>query len=136
MNILIFYKLMSIKINRLEEGHNSYPLVCRRPAETVSLRRRHICYRWGTPAYWSLVPRSSMFYLFEFCLKNMWNWLKALWIVSFKRVFNLSCGRVVYRVEKSKVLMEDIWEKYLDLRLSKRSLEFFKIHMWFMPLRE
>jgi hypothetical protein len=29
--------------------------------------------RWGTPAYWSLVPRSSMFYLFEFCLKNMWN---------------------------------------------------------------
>jgi hypothetical protein len=30
--------------------------------------------RWGTPAYWSLVPRSSMFfYLFEFCLENMWN---------------------------------------------------------------
>jgi hypothetical protein len=28
---------MSIKINRLEEGHNSYPLVCRRPTETVSL---------------------------------------------------------------------------------------------------
>jgi hypothetical protein len=24
-----------------------------------------------------------------------------------KRVFNLSCGRVLYRVEKSKVLMED-----------------------------
>ena len=24
---------MSIKLNRLEEGHNSYPLVCRRPAE-------------------------------------------------------------------------------------------------------
>jgi hypothetical protein len=32
-------------------------------------------------------------------------WLKALWIVSFKRVFNLSCGRVVYRVERSKVLI-------------------------------
>jgi hypothetical protein len=29
---------MSKKINRLEEGHNSYPLVCRRPAETVSLQ--------------------------------------------------------------------------------------------------
>ena len=48
MNLLIFYKLlkklrlMSIKINRLEEGHNSYPLVCRRPAETVSLQRRQI----------------------------------------------------------------------------------------------
>ena len=24
---------MSMKINRLEEGHNSYPLVCRRPAK-------------------------------------------------------------------------------------------------------
>jgi hypothetical protein len=35
---------MSIKINRLEEGHNSYPLVCRRPAETVSLQREEcIC---------------------------------------------------------------------------------------------
>jgi hypothetical protein len=31
---------------------------------------------------------------------------------------------VVYRVKKSKVLMEDTWEKDLDLRLSKRSLEF------------
>ena len=64
---------MNIKINRLEEGHNSYPLICQRPAETVSLQRRQICYRWGTPAYWPLVPRSSMLYLFEFCLKNMWN---------------------------------------------------------------
>jgi hypothetical protein len=33
---------------------------------------------------------------------------------------------VVYRVEKSKVLMEDILEKDLDFRLSKRSLEFNK----------
>jgi hypothetical protein len=62
-----------IKINRLAEGHNSYPFESRRPAETVSLQRRQICYRWGTSAYWSLVPRSSMFYLYEFCLKNMWN---------------------------------------------------------------
>ena len=52
-------------------------------------------------------------------------WLKALWMVSFKRVFNLSRDRVVYRVEKSQVLMEDTWEKDLDARLSKRSLEFF-----------
>jgi hypothetical protein len=35
----------SIKINRLEEGHNSYLLVCPRHAETVSLQRRQICYR-------------------------------------------------------------------------------------------
>jgi hypothetical protein len=32
---------MSIKINRLEEGHNSYPLVFRRPAETVSRQRNN-----------------------------------------------------------------------------------------------
>jgi hypothetical protein len=30
---------------------------------------------------------------------------------------------VVYRVEKSKVLMEDTWEKDLDLRLSQRSFQ-------------
>jgi hypothetical protein len=36
---------LECEINRLEEGHNSYPLVCRRPAETVSLQRRQICYR-------------------------------------------------------------------------------------------
>jgi hypothetical protein len=36
---------MNIKINRLEEEHNSYPLVCQRPAKTVSLQRRQICYR-------------------------------------------------------------------------------------------
>ena len=28
---------MSIAINWVEEGHNSFPLVCRRPAETVPL---------------------------------------------------------------------------------------------------
>jgi hypothetical protein len=33
-------------------------------------------------------------------------------------------------------LMEDTWEKDLDFKLSERSLEFFKIHMWFTPLRE
>ena len=32
---------MSIKIKRLEEGHNLYPLVCRRLVETASLQRRH-----------------------------------------------------------------------------------------------
>jgi hypothetical protein len=35
----------------------------------------------------------------------------------------------VYRVEKSKVLMEDTLENDLDLTFSKSSLEFFKIHM-------
>jgi hypothetical protein len=67
-------------------------LVCRRPAETVSLQRRQICYRWGTPAYWSLVHRSSMFYLYEFCLKNMWNW-----------IINLFDERIVYSPDKDSV---------------------------------
>ena len=118
---------MSIKINRLEEGHNSYPLVCRRPAETVSLQRRQICYRWGTPAYWSLVPRSSMFYLFELCLKNMWNCSLTQQILSHSfydwklcELFLLSgfliCHAVGWynRVEKSKVLIEDTWDKDLE----------------------
>jgi hypothetical protein len=57
---------------------------------------------------------------------------------SFMTSLNIPSGKESedYRVEKSKVLMEDTWEKDLDLRLSKRSLEFFKIHIWFMPLRE
>ena len=138
---------MSIKINWLEEGHNSYPLVCRRPAETVSLQRRQICYRWGTPTYWTLVSRSSMFYLFESCLKNMWNCSLTQQLLSHSfydlklcELFLLS-GFLIFHavgwyIELKKVLMEDTWEKDLDLRLSKRSLEFFKIHMWFMPLRE
>ena len=51
-------------------------------------------------------------------------------MVSFKRVFNLSCDRVVYRVEKIKRFDGGyLRQKDLDLRLSKRSLEFFKIHM-------
>jgi hypothetical protein len=33
---------------------------------------------------------------------------------------------VVYRVEKSKVLMEDTWEKDLDLRLFKRFYRVFQ----------
>jgi hypothetical protein len=43
-------------------------------------------------------------------------------MISFKRVSNLSCGKVVYRVEKSKVLMEETWEKNLDLRLYKERI--------------
>jgi hypothetical protein len=67
------------------------PLGSRRPAETVSLQRRQICYRWGTPAYWSLVPRSSMFYLYEFCLKNTWNCSLTQQILS--RRDTVSAGR-------------------------------------------
>jgi hypothetical protein len=63
-------------------------------------------------------------------------WLKALWIVSFKRVFNLSCGRVVYRVEKSKVLMEDTWEKDLDLRLSSKESEDLPYLYWIPKLHK
>jgi hypothetical protein len=122
---------MSIQINRLEEGHNSYPLVCRRPAETVALQRRQICYRWGTPVYWSLVPRSNMLYLFEFCLKNMWNCSLTQQILSHSfydwnlcelfllNGFLICHAVVVYRVEQSKVLMEDTWEIKSDVKDTK-----------------
>jgi hypothetical protein len=70
--------VLSINNSRFAEF---LPLICPPELEvkettdtaSVFLQRRQICYRWGTPAYWSLVPQSSMFYLFEFCLKNMWN---------------------------------------------------------------
>jgi hypothetical protein len=48
----------------------------------------------------------------------------------------LGYNSTYFSKKKSKVLMGDTWEKDLDLSLSKRSLEFLKIHMWFMPLRE
>jgi hypothetical protein len=99
VDFLIFIHFHLMKIHRLLSslqrrnifrqylgiGYNSYPLVYRRPAETVSLQRRQICYRWATPVYWPLVPRSSMFYLFEFCLKNMWNCslIQHIWSHSF-----------------------------------------------------
>jgi hypothetical protein len=43
----------------------------------------------------------------------------------------VSFGGILFQqvVGISKVLMEDTREKDLDFRLSKRSLEFFKIHV-------
>jgi hypothetical protein len=41
----IYDKRDDFNFKIIKEGHNSYPLVCRRPAETVSLQRRQICYR-------------------------------------------------------------------------------------------
>jgi hypothetical protein len=59
----------------------------------------------GIPMGTNCAPLLADLFLYsyesEFLLKLVKD--KALWIVSFKRVFNLSCGRVVYRVEKSKV---------------------------------
>ena len=46
------------------------------------------------------------------------------------------CGKVVYKVEKSKVLIEPILDKECESKVSNNSLEFFKIHIWLMPLRE
>ena len=57
-------------------------------------------------------------------------------MMSFKRCFNLSCGIVVYSVEKSNVFIEVIFENDLDIKLPKISLEFFNIHISFIPLRE
>ena len=50
--------------------------------------------------------------------------------------FSWSWGMVVYKVEKSKVLMLLTEAIEFECRLSKSCLEFFKIHMWFIPLRE
>ena len=113
---------MSIKINRLEEGHNSYPLVCRRPDEAVSLQRRQICYRWGTPAYWSLVPRSSMFYLFEFCLKNMWNCslIQQILIHSFYdwKLYELFLlgGFLICHVRLNTIFKSRIWTMQMNIQ--------------------
>ena len=50
---------------------------------------------------------------------------------------NKTWGMVVYRVKKSKVLIELISEEDRDLELSRSSLEFFfRIHTWLKPLRE
>jgi hypothetical protein len=46
-------------LSAVKEGQQKY-------CETVYSRS-------GINPMWILVPRSSMFYLFEFCLKNMWN---------------------------------------------------------------
>ena len=61
------------KNNSATRGAQFVPIDMPTTCWNSALQRRQICCRWGTPAYWSLVPWSSMFYLFEFCLKNMWN---------------------------------------------------------------
>jgi hypothetical protein len=45
---------------------------------------------------------------------------------SVNKIIQFTQGSGLYRVEKTKVLMEDTLEKDLDFKLSKRSLEFFK----------
>ena len=62
--------------------------------------------------------------------------LKGIEDYFFRRFFNLTGGMVVYRVEKSKVFIKVISEKDRDLKLSRSSLEFLRIHIWLIPLRE
>jgi hypothetical protein len=79
MNLLIFNKILKklrliwVYNKSARKGAPFLPIGMPTTCWNSALLRRLICYRWGTPAYLSLVPRSSMFYLFEFCLKNMWN---------------------------------------------------------------
>ena len=61
---------------------------------------------------------------------------KQLKIKSFKHDFYLECGTVVYKVEKSYDLIQEIVWRILDLKISYKHFEFFNIHIWFMPLRE
>ena len=48
--------------------------------------------------------------------------------------FNLSWGIVVYSVVKSKFYMLFIFKNAWDFNVSKSSLEFLRIHIWFTPL--
>ena len=52
------------------------------------------------------------------------------------RSFNWAWGIVVYSVEKSKVFMLLQNCKDCDRRLSSRSFEFLRIHIWLTPLVE
>jgi hypothetical protein len=98
---------MSIKINRLEEGHSSYPLVCRRPAETVPLQSRHICYRWGTPAYWSFVPRK---------LCSLGNILVSFSHVSSIKTFDFSTLYTILPHDKLKARLRETTHKAFSHR--------------------
>ena len=97
---------ISIKINRVEERQKSYPLVCRRPTETVPLQRRHICYRWGTPAYWSHFPYKLGFPLFLIPNQkaDIISFLKKVIpsISTHVHVFNEMCIAASNRVEYSE----------------------------------
>lgn len=43
---------------------------------------------------------------------------------------------VVYRIYNSIVMLELVSETHRDLKLSLRSLEFLRIHMLLLPLRD
>jgi hypothetical protein len=88
---------MSIKINRLEEGHNSYPL-----KETIHKAFSHRNY--GSKC---VVLGYNSTYFSNKIQKSKTCYSEEQVISMLERVFNLSCGRVVYRVAKSNVLMED-----------------------------
>ena len=49
---------------------------------------------------------------------------------------NFLWGIVVQSVEKSKDVMFVTWLKVGDLRCSKNSSEFLRIHIWLIPLLE
>ena len=79
MNLLIFYKILrnsdsyEYKNKSARRGAQFVPIGMPTTCWNSALQRRQICHRWGPPAHWSLVPRSSIFYLFECCMENMWN---------------------------------------------------------------
>jgi hypothetical protein len=64
-------------------GYNSYPLVYRRPAETVSLQRRQICYRWAPPVYkWKCIRIRKSTKMSKIFFVNVWR--KSVFDIYFR----------------------------------------------------
>ena len=61
---------------------------------------------------------------------------KQRWIHSLNLDFSIVYGMMVYKVEKSNVLMllHTYWD--LEIEVSSKSFELFNIHIWLTPLLE
>jgi Ni,Fe-hydrogenase I small subunit len=69
---------MSIKINRLDEGHNSYPLVCRRPAETRNYGSKFVVLGYNSTYFSNKIQKGKTCYseeqvisMLEFLIDNI-----------------------------------------------------------------
>jgi hypothetical protein len=106
-------------------------LVCWRPAETVSLQRRQICYRWGTPAYWSLVPRSSMCYLFD-PVSQMKMTFQEIRIIATGPCIANQLRDVNTICRKSWYIAAHIWKIY-DFKILSIILDVQNFFHWYLP---
>ena len=113
MNLLIFYKILKKlrliwvkKINQLEEGYNSNPLVCRWPAETVTLQRRQICYQQNQLKKYQTIKEVKQY---KHIIKNSSNDYNKNLILN--KIQNLNVNNKIYLY---KFLNENEMEYYLS----------------------